>query len=198
MIKYMQGLGVLSFLLCALSMLSLFMGYDAPGKLLFGASIVMLAVSLVLSLVEVLLSTNALEIVVEDLERPGATTAAASLQDDEGRRTAACDRSSRGPPVSCVPISRASRPGRVRVRKRIVDRLVEHFPANVAGGATGHGGDRVSRGRPAITKPPTAPIAPSALRPPDTIVDSCSVRMCMIFSLLCLCVGAWPTAWRGR
>lgn len=84
MIKYMQGLGVLSFLLCALSMLSLFMGYDAPGKLLFGASIVMLAVSLVLSLVEVLLSTNALEIVVEDLERPGATTAAASPQDDEG------------------------------------------------------------------------------------------------------------------
>ena len=31
--------------------------------------------------------------------------------------------------------------------KRIVDRLVEHFPANVAGGAAGHGGDRVSRGQ---------------------------------------------------
>lgn len=84
MIKYMQGFGVLSFLFCALSMLSLFMAYGTPGKLLFGASIVILAVSLVLSLVEVLLSTNALEIVVEDLQHPGRATAAAPHNDDDG------------------------------------------------------------------------------------------------------------------
>ncbi|MCB1901765.1 DUF2721 domain-containing protein [Cognatazoarcus halotolerans] len=82
MIKYMQGFGVLSFLLCALSMLSLFLGYEVAGKLLFGASIVILAISLVLSLIEVLLSTNALEIVVEDLQRP-SDRRIVSDEDDE-------------------------------------------------------------------------------------------------------------------
>ncbi|WP_068639373.1 DUF2721 domain-containing protein [Thauera butanivorans] len=66
--KYMQGFGVFSFLLCALSMFALFMDADLPGKLLFGASILTLALSLVLSLIEVLLSTDALSLVVEDLE----------------------------------------------------------------------------------------------------------------------------------
>ena len=67
--KYMQGFGVLSFLLCALSMLALFLHEPLPGKALFGISLLSLAVSLVLSLLEVLLSTNALAVVVEDLER---------------------------------------------------------------------------------------------------------------------------------
>ncbi|ENO90683.1 hypothetical protein C666_00615 [Thauera linaloolentis 47Lol = DSM 12138] len=66
--KYMQGFGVLSFLLCALSMFALFLQAELPGKLLFGASILTLALSLVLSLVEVLLSTEALSLVVKDLE----------------------------------------------------------------------------------------------------------------------------------
>lgn len=69
--KYMQGFGVLSFLLCALSMLSLFVHEPLPGKVLFGISLLSLAVSLVLSLLEVLISTNALAVVVEDLERQG-------------------------------------------------------------------------------------------------------------------------------
>jgi hypothetical protein len=72
LIQYMQGFGVLSFLLCSLSMLVLFAGYVMPGKLLFGTSIIALAVSLVLSLAEILISTNALSVVVEDLERRGA------------------------------------------------------------------------------------------------------------------------------
>ncbi|WP_341647079.1 DUF2721 domain-containing protein [Thauera sp. SDU_THAU2] len=66
--KYMQSFGVFSFLLCALSMFALFMEAELPGKLLFGASILALALSLVLSLVEVLLSTDALSLVVKDLE----------------------------------------------------------------------------------------------------------------------------------
>ena len=72
--QYMQGFGVLSFLLCALSMFALFLEAQAAGKLLFGASILTLALSLVLSLVEVLISTEALSLVVRDLEqaaRPG-------------------------------------------------------------------------------------------------------------------------------
>lgn len=67
--KYMQGCGVLSFLLCALSMFALFVGAAQPGQWLFGASILTLALSLVLSLIEVLLSTEAMSIVLKDLEQ---------------------------------------------------------------------------------------------------------------------------------
>ncbi|MFP5401605.1 MAG: DUF2721 domain-containing protein [Gammaproteobacteria bacterium] len=72
--QYMQGFGVLSFLLCALSMFALFLEAQVTGQLMFGASILTLALSLVLSLVEVLISTEALSLVVRDLEqaaRPG-------------------------------------------------------------------------------------------------------------------------------
>lgn len=70
LIQYMQGFGVLSFLLCALSMFALFVAETLLGKILFGVSLLALAVSLVLSLVEVLISTNALAVVVEDMLPP--------------------------------------------------------------------------------------------------------------------------------
>ncbi len=69
--QYMQGFGVFSFLLCALSMFALFVEAALPGKLLFGASILILALSLILSLAEVLISTEALTVVVNDLEQAG-------------------------------------------------------------------------------------------------------------------------------
>ena len=69
----MQGCGVISFLLCALSMFALYISKTVLGQFLFGASLLMLAVSLVLSLVEVVISTNALEVVVEDIEQSGKT-----------------------------------------------------------------------------------------------------------------------------
>lgn len=68
LIKYMQGFAVLSFLLCSLSMFALFVQEVFPGKLLFGVSMLALTISLLLSLAEVLISTNALAVVVEDLE----------------------------------------------------------------------------------------------------------------------------------
>lgn len=76
LIQYMQSFGVLSFLLCALAMLALFAKAVEVGQVLFGISIVSLALSLVLSLLEVLISTNALAVVVEDIEhaRPGDGT----------------------------------------------------------------------------------------------------------------------------
>ncbi len=67
-IKWMQSCGVFSFLLCALSMFALFLEFQFLGELLFSCSILALAVSLVFSLIEVLTSTNALSIVLEDLE----------------------------------------------------------------------------------------------------------------------------------
>lgn len=69
--QYMQGFGVFSFLLCALAMLALFLEAEVTGKWLFGASLLTLTLSLLLSLVEVLISTEALSLVVEDLERAG-------------------------------------------------------------------------------------------------------------------------------
>jgi len=71
LIKYMQGFGVVSFLLCALSMLAIYADYGPLGKGLFGLSIIALAVSLLLSLWEVVISTQALSVVVEDIERRG-------------------------------------------------------------------------------------------------------------------------------
>jgi Protein of unknown function (DUF2721) len=68
LIKHMQILGVLSFLLCALSMFALFLEYGRAGQILFGLSLLSLAISLVISLIEAVLSTNALSIVLDDME----------------------------------------------------------------------------------------------------------------------------------
>lgn len=67
LIQYMQGFGVLSFLLCAVAMFALFLESQAIGKWLFGISILSLMISLLLSLIEVIISTNALAVVVEDI-----------------------------------------------------------------------------------------------------------------------------------
>ncbi|RMX03064.1 DUF2721 domain-containing protein [Corticibacter populi] len=77
LIQYMQSFGVLSFLICALAMFAIYLEAQTAGKVLFGISIVSLALSLLLSLVEVLISTNALSIVVADMEQ-GHDAAAAS------------------------------------------------------------------------------------------------------------------------
>lgn len=72
LIKLMQGFGVMSFLLCALSMFALFIELQMAGKVLFGLSLLALAVSLLVSLWEVLVSTEALNIVLGDMEKRSA------------------------------------------------------------------------------------------------------------------------------
>jgi hypothetical protein len=67
LIQHMQTGGVVSFLLCALSMFAIFVEWQAAGKILFGLSLLALAASLVLSLLEVLLSTDALNVVLDDM-----------------------------------------------------------------------------------------------------------------------------------
>lgn len=69
LIRHMQSCGVVSFLLCAMSMFFIFIDSHSAGKILFGLSLLSLAVSLVLSLIEVLLSTNALNIVLDDMSK---------------------------------------------------------------------------------------------------------------------------------
>jgi hypothetical protein len=68
LIKAMQGLGVLSFLLCALSMLLIFFKLIFPAEVMFGLSIALLFLSLLCSLLEIAISTKAIEIELEDLE----------------------------------------------------------------------------------------------------------------------------------
>lgn len=64
----MQATGVLSFLLCACAMFALFLDAQAVGKVLFGISLISLVISLLISLAEISISTNALSIVLDDLE----------------------------------------------------------------------------------------------------------------------------------
>ena len=68
-IQAMQFMGVLSFLLCTLSMFALFMTQILLGEILFGISLITLSSSLILSLYEVAISSNALNIEMAYLER---------------------------------------------------------------------------------------------------------------------------------
>ena len=65
----MQAMGVLSFLLCALSMLLVFIQLIPIAKIIFGLSIIMLVLSLLASLHEISISTKAIEIEMEDMEQ---------------------------------------------------------------------------------------------------------------------------------
>ncbi len=67
LIKRMQIFGVVSFLLCTLSMFALFIRQELVGEVLFGISILLLSGSLVLSLYEVSLSTDALTLALRDM-----------------------------------------------------------------------------------------------------------------------------------
>lgn len=66
--KRMQLAGVFSFLLCTLSMFALFLSLELTGMVLFGVSLVTLSVSLIYSLWEIQISTNALNVQLKDVE----------------------------------------------------------------------------------------------------------------------------------
>ncbi len=66
--KIMQAAGVTSFLLCTLSSFALFLSKQQTGIVLFGASIVFLAGSLLISLWEIIISTDALKMELRGLE----------------------------------------------------------------------------------------------------------------------------------
>lgn len=68
LIRRMQALGVTSFILCALSMFLVFIEMLLVAQYIFGFSLFLLVLSLVFSLVEVLISTKAIEIELEDFE----------------------------------------------------------------------------------------------------------------------------------
>jgi hypothetical protein len=69
LIRRMQAMGVLSFIFCALAMLLLYVDLPYAARMVFGSSIVLLMISLAFSLYEILISTNAIEIELQDIER---------------------------------------------------------------------------------------------------------------------------------
>lgn len=68
LIKNMQELGISSLFLCVLCMFLLFAGEYTAGKWVFGVSLLLLLASLALSIREIHISVNALNIQLSDLE----------------------------------------------------------------------------------------------------------------------------------
>lgn len=68
LIRNMQGFGVLSLLLCVVCMLFLFLGQVDAARVTFGISLACMAVSLTLSIREIWVSVDALNLHLSDLE----------------------------------------------------------------------------------------------------------------------------------
>ena len=69
LIRRMQALGVMSFILCAVSMFLVFVRLEMVAQYAFGVSIFLLLLSLIFSFYEITISTRAIEIELEDLEQ---------------------------------------------------------------------------------------------------------------------------------
>jgi hypothetical protein len=68
LIQQMQTYGVASLLFCVVCMFSLFAGWMLAGKIIFGISLILMMISLLLSLREVQVSVGALNLTLSDLE----------------------------------------------------------------------------------------------------------------------------------
>lgn len=68
LIRYMQALGVSSIWGCVFCMFLLFQGWKEAGKIVFGCSLILLLISLALSVREIQVSVNALNLQLSDME----------------------------------------------------------------------------------------------------------------------------------
>lgn len=71
LIRNMQIVGVVSLLMCVLSMFAIFAGWMAGGAWSFGAALVFMIISLGISLHELTISAGALDLLLTDLEDGG-------------------------------------------------------------------------------------------------------------------------------
>ncbi|GAA0363960.1 DUF2721 domain-containing protein [Bowmanella denitrificans] len=67
LIKRMQESGVASFFLCVLSMLAIYLNYQLAGSWIFGVSLILLLWSLWLSVAEIRISVEALDVHLQSL-----------------------------------------------------------------------------------------------------------------------------------
>lgn len=68
LIKNMQLFGIVSLLLCVVSMFALYEAWIEIGSVIFAISLVLLMISLVLSIIEIQISVRALNIQLSDME----------------------------------------------------------------------------------------------------------------------------------
>mgnify|MGYP000173137884 CR=1 FL=1 len=68
LIKNMQLFGIVSLLLCVVSMFAIYETWQTLGSIIFGVSLVLLMVSLILSIVEIQISVKALNIQLKNIE----------------------------------------------------------------------------------------------------------------------------------
>ena len=68
LIRAMQLFGVMSLLLCVLAMFFIYLQIGEWGSLIFGVSLVLLLLSLIISVREIQLSTKALDLELSDME----------------------------------------------------------------------------------------------------------------------------------
>ncbi len=68
LIRWMQIMGVLSFILCVFSMLMLFMNYQLGGQISFAISLLSLMASLIILIYEVQISVKAIAYQLQDFE----------------------------------------------------------------------------------------------------------------------------------
>lgn len=68
LIKQMQAGGIISFFLCVLAMLFIYLKMDLWASILFALSLILLLLSISFSLREIYISTRALEIELRDME----------------------------------------------------------------------------------------------------------------------------------
>ncbi len=69
LIRNMQGCGVSSLFCCVVCMFALFWGFILAGKIIFGLSLVLMMASLSLSLREITISIDALNLELSDMQK---------------------------------------------------------------------------------------------------------------------------------
>lgn len=67
-IKHMQTLGVLSLMMCVVSMTLIFFNHQPSAQITFGVSLILMLASLTLSLVEIQMSGTALDLQLRDVK----------------------------------------------------------------------------------------------------------------------------------
>ncbi|CAM4156003.1 DUF2721 domain-containing protein [Shewanella insulae] len=68
-IRRMQEAGVSSFALCVLCMIFIYVGFNKTGSIIFGSSLLLLLYSLVLSVLEIRISVDALNYHLQELDQ---------------------------------------------------------------------------------------------------------------------------------
>ena len=68
-IRRMQEAGVSSFALCVLCMIFTYVGFNKTGSVIFGASLLLLLYSLILSVIEIRISVDALNIHIKEMSK---------------------------------------------------------------------------------------------------------------------------------